>query len=103
MVVRHGIIRSTSRIMRAVLKAILARRKAANTSKTVNNPVAIVDQQTGSIEFLYCVNYARCFSMRSTDDGLTWSKPVEITSSFEPFREKYIGNALPPALATEFS
>jgi sialidase-1 len=38
---------------------------------------------------LYCVNYARCFSMRSTDDGLTWSAPVEITAAFEPFREKY--------------
>ena len=27
--------------------------------------------------------------MRSTDDGLTWSKPVDITTSFEPFRAKY--------------
>jgi len=27
--------------------------------------------------------------MRSTDDGLTWSKPSEITHAFEPFREKY--------------
>jgi sialidase-1 len=57
--------------------------------QTVNNPVAIVDRATGAIEFLYCVNYARCFSMRSTDDGLTWSKPVEITSAFEPFRKIY--------------
>ncbi|MEW6306753.1 MAG: sialidase family protein, partial [Verrucomicrobiota bacterium] len=57
--------------------------------QTVNNPVAIVDRQTGAIEFLYCVNYARCFSMRSTDDGLTWSKPAEITAAFEPFRAKY--------------
>jgi sialidase-1 len=57
--------------------------------QTVNNPVAIVDRQTGNIEFLYCVNYARCFSMRSVDDGLTWSEPVEITASFEPFRKKY--------------
>lgn len=57
--------------------------------QTVNNPVAIVDRDTGSIEFLYCVNYARCFSMRSTDDGVTWSQPVEITAAFEPFRKKY--------------
>ncbi len=57
--------------------------------QTVNNPVAIIDRNTGSIEFLYCVNYARCFSMRSMDDGITWSKPVEITNSFEPFRSKY--------------
>jgi len=66
-------------------------RKATGGEReqTVNNPVAIVDRKTGAIEFLYCVNYARCFSMRSTDDGLTWSAPVEITASFEPFRKKY--------------
>jgi sialidase-1 len=57
--------------------------------QTVNNPVAIVDSVTGNIEFLYCINYARCFSMRSTDDGLTWSKPVEITATFEAFKKYY--------------
>ncbi len=57
--------------------------------QTVNNPVAIVDRDTGAIEFLYCVNYARCFSMRSTDDGASWSAPIEITQAFEPFRKSY--------------
>jgi sialidase-1 len=57
--------------------------------QTVNNPVAIVDRDTGAIEFLYCVNYARCFSMRSTDDGVSWSEPVEVTAAFEPFRRRY--------------
>lgn len=57
--------------------------------QTVNNPVAIVDRDTGAVEFLYCVNYARCFSMRSTDEGATWTAPVEITASFEPFRASY--------------
>lgn len=55
--------------------------------QTVNNPVAIVDHQTGSIEMLYCINYARCFSMRSSDDGATWSSPQDITATFEPFRK----------------
>jgi sialidase-1 len=66
-------------------------RKAEGGEKeqTVNNPVAIVDRETGAIEFLYCINYARCYSMRSNDDGLTWSQPVDITASFEPFRAKY--------------
>ena len=54
--------------------------------QTVNNPVAIVDHQTGVIHFLYCVNYARCFYMKSEDDGVTFSTPVEITQAFEPFR-----------------
>jgi sialidase-1 len=55
--------------------------------QTVNNPVAIVDRQTGAIEFLYCVNYSRCFSIRSVDDGETWSSPQEITPIFEGFRK----------------
>ena len=57
--------------------------------QTVNNPVAIVDRDTGAIEFLYCINYARCYAMRSTDDGLTWSTPVDVTETFEPFRKHY--------------
>lgn len=65
------------------------KKQGGEREQTVNNPVAIVDRDTGAIEFIYCVNYARCFSMRSTDDGATWSAPAEITSSFEPFRRKY--------------
>jgi sialidase-1 len=65
------------------------KKGAGDHEQTVNNPVAIVDHETGAIEFLYCVNYARCFSMRSTDDGLTWSVPVDITATFEPFRKHY--------------
>ncbi len=57
--------------------------------QTVNNPVAIVDRETGAIEFLYCINYARCYAMRSTDDGLTWSAAVDVTATFEPFRKHY--------------
>jgi sialidase-1 len=63
--------------------------EGGKNDQTVNNPVAIVDHKTGAIEFLYCVNYARAFSMRSTDDGKTWSEPVEITETFEAFRDKY--------------
>lgn len=66
-------------------------RKAVGGEKeqTVGNPVAIVDRDTGAVEFLYCVNYSRCFSMRSLDDGQTWTEPVEITGAFEKFREHH--------------
>lgn len=73
----------------ARLEGIPGKKAAGKAEQTVNNPVAIVDRTTGEIEFLYCANYARCFSMRSTDDGLTWSVPVDITATFEPFRAKY--------------
>jgi sialidase-1 len=53
--------------------------------QTVNNPVAIADCN-GVVHFVYCVEYMRSFYMRSADDGITWSKPVEITYAFEKFR-----------------
>ncbi|MEY4689518.1 MAG: Sialidase precursor [Verrucomicrobiota bacterium] len=65
------------------------KKSGGEREQTVNNPVAIVDRVTGAIEFVYCVNYARAFAMRSTDDGATWTDPVDITASFEAFRRHY--------------
>jgi sialidase-1 len=56
---------------------------------TVNNPVAIVDHETGQVHFLYCLEYMRCFYMRSDDEGATWTEPVEITDTFARFRPEY--------------
>ncbi len=56
---------------------------------TVNNPVAIADPDSGAVHFVYCINYAHCFYMRSDDDGQTFSKPVDITSALEELRPKY--------------
>jgi sialidase-1 len=55
--------------------------------QTVNNPVAI-SLRNGVVQLLYCVEYMRCFSIRSDDDGKRWSEPVEITAAFESFRDK---------------
>ncbi len=64
-------------------------QKLANTDDvTYNNPVAFVNRD-GSVQFLFCLEYCRCFSMRSDDDGVTWTKPVEITATFEAFRSDY--------------
>lgn len=71
------------------------RQKLADIGKsTVNNPVAIIDRKTGAVHFLYCVNYARCFYMQSKDDGKTFSRPVEITETFEKFRPDYDWNVI---------
>jgi Neuraminidase (sialidase) len=56
---------------------------------TINNPVAIADRQANVVHFLYCVEYARCYYMRSDDDGATFTEPVDITSAFENFRDEY--------------
>lgn len=55
---------------------------------TYNNPVLIADRD-GQVLCLFCLEYMRCFSMHSDDDGLTWSAPAEITSVFEAFRSAY--------------
>lgn len=55
---------------------------------TVNNPVAFADRN-GSVHMLYCLEYARCFYIRSDDEGVTWTQPVDITATFEKFRPEY--------------
>ncbi|WP_199773758.1 sialidase family protein [Stieleria maiorica] len=64
-------------------------RIADSGNDTINNPVAIVDRDSGRIHFLYCINYHACYYMFSDDDGVTFSKPREITSDIEPIRSEY--------------
>jgi len=67
----------------------LGRGYDAADSVTVNNPLAIVDHMAGALHFLYCIEYARCYYMRSDDDALTFTEPVDITEAFEAFRSEY--------------
>ena len=63
---------------------------------TVDNPTPIVNRQTGSVHLLYQVNYARCYYLRSDDDGQTFTAPVDITATFEQFRKEYAWNVIAP-------
>ena len=55
---------------------------------TYNNPVLIADKD-GAVHMLFCLEYERVFYQRSDDDGVTWSKPNEITSAFDAFKKDY--------------
>jgi sialidase-1 len=55
---------------------------------TYNNPVLIAGRD-GTVHMLFCLEYRRAFYQRSTDDGLSWGTPVEITPTFESFRPAY--------------
>jgi sialidase-1 len=57
---------------------------------TVDNPTPIVDRKTGAIHFLFQVNYAQVYYMRSTDDGKTFSTPVDITEAAHDFRRGWV-------------
>jgi len=61
------------------------KRVGGEHEQTVNNPVAVVDRGSGDLILVYCVNYGRAFVIRSADDGVRFSAPVEITDAFEPF------------------
>ncbi|MFP6634046.1 MAG: sialidase family protein [Planctomycetota bacterium] len=70
-------------------EAALKKGLAKPGEVTMNNPVMIPDTKTGAIHFLYCIEYARCYYRRSDDDGRTFSKAVDITSTFDLFRKDY--------------
>lgn len=67
--------------------AALKQKLGKETEITLNNPVMIVDGPT--VHLLFCVEYMRCFYSRSTDDGKTFTKPFEITRTFEAYRKAY--------------
>ena len=50
-------------------------------AKTVGNPCPVVDQRTGTIWLPFSVDNKQILLCHSTDDGATWSKPVDITKS----------------------
>lgn len=66
----------------------LAAKVAGADERTYNNPLAIAARD-GTVHFLFCLEYMRAFYMRSTDDGRTFTAPVEITAAFEAFRPAY--------------
>jgi sialidase-1 len=62
---------------------------AHNDSLPCDNATPIVDFQTGEIHLLYQSDYARCYYMKSADDGQSWSNPIEITSTIDEFKKVY--------------
>lgn len=63
----------------------LAQKNISPSDLTYSNPVAIATR-AGPVHFFFCLEFNRCFHTVSTDDGATFSSPVEITKAFETFR-----------------
>lgn len=53
-------------------------------ANTIGNPCPVVDGKTGTIWLPFCRNNRDVFVTKSTDDGVTWSRPVEITKAVKP-------------------
>ncbi len=74
--------------------AFALRLKNVDTSQvTYNNPVLIAGKD-GTVHMLFCLEYERAFYQRSEDDGLSWSKPTEITATFDAFKKDYAWKVL---------
>ena len=67
-------------------RTILVQHISADTV-TYNNPILISDGER--IHFLWHRDYAQAFYQVSLDDGQTFSKPIEITTAFAEFRDRY--------------
>ncbi len=72
----------------AIVRSSPPKPKGHENDVTVDNPIAI-PETNGVVHFIYCVEYRRVFYMRSDDDGLTWSRPVEISKVFEKYRPQF--------------
>lgn len=48
---------------------------------TIGNPCPVVDRNTGTLWLPFCRDNQRVLLSRSTDDGRSWSSPVDITDS----------------------
>ncbi len=63
--------------------------KSTNPDDVTYNNCVMIPDRDGSLHAVFCVEYMRAFYARSRDEGVTWSKPVEITATFEGFRAHY--------------
>lgn len=61
-----------------------------------DNATPLADHITGEVHLLYQTDYARCFYMKSADDGRTWSSPADITFVIDAFKKVYPWVVLAP-------
>src|SRR3546814_5854223 len=55
---------------------------------TIGNPVPIADHVTGDIHLVFCKDAKEVFYVKSSDDGKTFSEPVNITSAVDEMCQK---------------
>lgn len=69
---------------------------AHKDSLPCDNPMPVIDYQTGEIHMLYQIDYARCYYTKSVDEGKSWSSPTDITYVIDEFKKIYDWNVLAP-------
>ena len=67
-----------------------------NDSLLSDNATPIVDRISGEIHLLYQVDYAKCYYIKSKDEGTGWSEPIDITATVNEFQKVYPWVVLAP-------
>jgi sialidase-1 len=62
---------------------------ANNGELPTDKPMGIADYVTNELHYLFQSNYEKLYYMKSTDDGISFSEPVEITATVEKFKAVY--------------
>lgn len=83
--------RSTNGINWEPLKVVIPFTKG----KPTGNVVPIADRN-GTIHLIYQIQYANVFYRQSSDEGQTWSTPVNITHAFDEFKKDYDWKVVAP-------
>ena len=65
---------------------------ADDGTHTLGNECPVVDHETGTILLVFCKNNRQIFVTKSSDDGETWSEPVEITDDVKDPVWSYVGS-----------
>lgn len=65
-----------------------------STGDTMNNAVMIAEENSGTVHLVYSKNYARTYYRKSSNHGLTWSAPVDLTGVFEGYAPGYTVGAV---------
>jgi sialidase-1 len=61
-------------------------------SHSMNQPSPILDRTTGVVWLVYCRDNQRVFATNSSDEGITWSEPREVTSETKDKTWKYVAS-----------
>ena len=64
---------------------------ADDATNTMGNPCAVVDRETDIIWLSFTWNNQKILLTKSTDDGMTWAEPVDITESAKDPNWSYVG------------
>ena len=59
---------------------VIVHEEGGTAKVTIGNPCPVVDRQTGTIWLTFCRDNDAVFVTHSTDEGLTWAAPEEITA-----------------------